>query len=94
MSKKVNKHIVGPQSLNKRAFDDYRNFVLDEFTNESIFKKRKLSQAAYWTAIDKEIADQYFRDEVWIFGIKVRDEIKVIDHGFDGLTTKTVGFKK
>ena len=94
MSKKVNNHIVGPQTQNKKAFDDYRNFMLDEFVTESVFRKRKLSQAAYWTALDKEIADQYFRDEVWIFGVKVKDEIKVIDHGFEGINDKTVGFKK
>lgn len=84
--------IVGLETLNKKAFDDYRNGTILEFESSSIFLKRKMTQAAFWTALDKDLADQLFRDERWIFGIKYKDEIKTIDHGAEKDREKKLGF--
>lgn len=79
---------------NRRNFDSSRDNIVKEFISSSIFMRRKLTQGAYWTSIDKDLADQYIRDERWIFGMKVRDDLKIIDHwpGNDAVDKK-LGFK-
>jgi len=80
----------------KKIFDDLREDIKKEFDSESIFFKRKMSQFAFWTVIDKDLANQYYRDEKWLFGIKYKDELKLIDHGTEELTSGkiSVGFVK
>ncbi len=83
---------VGKQTIDSQAFDDYRTGIVEEFHSENIFFKRKLTQGAFWTAIDKELANQYFRDERWLFNFKYKDELKFIDHGTNGSPVTGVGF--
>lgn len=75
MLKKIEK-----QRLGLKAFDDYRDAINNEFNSENIFKKVRVTQGLIWTNLDKDLANQYVREEYWIFGIKVRDNIKFIDH--------------
>ena len=91
MSKKM---IVGMLTQNSKAFDDYRNLVGDDFHIEKAVLKKKFTQGAYWTSLEKDLANQYFRDEVWIFGIKVKDALKFIDHGFEPIEKSGLGFTK
>jgi len=61
------------------------------FSGISLFK-RKLTQGLYWTSLDKDLANQFFRDERWFCGIKFWDAMKTIDHG--GETREIgIGFK-
>jgi hypothetical protein len=86
---------IGHQTINIKAFDDYRNVILEDFFLSKAFLKKRFSQGAYWTALDKDLATQYFRDEVWFLGRKVKDVLKFIDHGFDSDNTKDkLGFNK
>ena len=78
--------------LSLETFNTYRDNIIKEFNTESIFFKKKLTQAAFWTIIDKDLANQYFRDERWFFNIKYKDEIKFIDHGVEELPKTGVGF--
>lgn len=66
---------------NNKGFDDYRNLLLEDYHKSNAFLKKKFSQGAYWTILDKDLANQYFRDEVWFMGVKIKDNIKFIDHG-------------
>ena len=82
------------KEINRKRFDNSRDNIVEEFGSTRVFTKRKLTQGAYWTAIDKDLADQYIRDEKWIFGMKVRDELKIIDHWDENMgVTKKLGFK-
>ena len=92
MSKKSN--IVGFQMINGKSFDDYRNFILEEQQKDNTIFKRKLSQGAFWTALDKDLANQFFRDEKWFFNFKYKDEIKLIDHGVEPNEKTGIGFTK
>lgn len=79
-----------------KGFDDYRNNVITEFDSESIFFKSRMTQGLFWTSLDKDLANQMVREERWIFGMKYKDVLKLIDHGNEGeiFNTKGVGFKK
>jgi len=55
--------------------------------------RRRITQGFYWTQIDKDLADQFIRDERWILGIKVLDAFKVIDHDADDSASTGIGFK-
>ena len=79
----IKKHLVGPPNENEKSFNDYRNIVIEEFLSESLFFKRKMTQGAFWTFIEKDVANQFFRDERWICGFKFWDAFKLIDHGID-----------
>ena len=92
--KKNNDNIVGFQLATGKSFDDYRNLILENFKDENIFFKRKLSQGAFWTSIDKDLANQFFRDERWLFNMKYKDEIKLIDHGVEPIEKSGIGFTK
>jgi hypothetical protein len=82
--------------IDSKNFNEHRNILSEEFNTESIFYKRKITQGAFWTAIDKDLANQYFRDECWLFNIKYKDELKFIDHGIDinAPTNSGIGFGK
>jgi hypothetical protein len=86
---------VGMQTINSKAFDDYRNIILSDFDSRKfrVFR-RKFTQGAYWTSLDKDLANQYFRDEVWFLGIQIKDNLKFIDHGFETNDKGGVGFIK
>ena len=91
MSKRSN--IVGVQLKDTENFDDYRNHILDEQDKDTnTLFRRKLSQGAFWTSLDKDLANQYFRDEKWFFGWKYKDEIKLIDHGTAVESKNGIGF--
>lgn len=98
MSKIKNSCGVGLPLLSPKSFDDYRNFIVDELNSQNILFKKKISQGIYWASLDKDIANQYVREEKWIFGLKYKDELKLIDHGFlndeDIKLNRNVGFKK
>jgi len=96
MSKKAKNDDVfmGVQALSSKDFDDQRNTIVDSFATTSPFYKRKLTQSLYWTSLDKDLANQFWRDERWLFGVKFWDIIKLIDHGSDDLKdAKGIGFK-
>jgi hypothetical protein len=76
---------VGLPNETEKSFDDYRNFVIEEFLSESIFFKRKMTQGAFWVSMSNDLANQFFRDERWIFGCKFWDAFKLIDHGISKL---------
>jgi hypothetical protein len=101
MSKiKSNKSGVMPVVYDKfDEFNKFRQEIMDEFSSESLWHKQRLTQTAFWTKLDKDVAVQYFRDERWFFGLKYFDEIKLVDHGIDpkgdsDYNSKGVGFKK
>lgn len=75
-------------------FDEYRNVMHTEFTKSSVFRKTKLTQGLYWTDFDKDIANQYIREESWFFGIKVSDNLKLIEHSSGVVNNKKdkIGF--
>jgi hypothetical protein len=79
----ITKHTVGTYNEDEKSFNDYRNVITDEFLTQTIFFKRKMTQGAFWTAIDKDLANQFFRDERWFCGFKFWDAYKLIDHGID-----------
>jgi hypothetical protein len=78
MSKEAKK--VEIQRINEKAFDDYRNLINMEFTRTKLFYKQRLTQGLCWVDIENNIANQYFREEAWLFGFKTRDNLKLIDH--------------
>lgn len=80
---KILKHPVGPPNENEKSFNDYRNFIIEELISEYSIFKRKMTQGAFWVALEKDLANQFFRDERWLCGIKFWDATKFIDHGFD-----------
>jgi hypothetical protein len=95
MSKARNDEVVmGLQAISSKDFDDQRNIIVDKFSREGLCYKRKLTQSLYWTSLDKDLANQYWRDERWFLGIKFCDILKLIDHGADGVSNKGVGFIK
>jgi len=85
---------IGEQTVSENSFNEHRDFVISDFQGNRSLYKRKMSQGAFWTLLDKDLANQYFRDEKWLFGFKIRDEIKLIDHGTGNIISKEVGFKK
>ena len=94
MSRKPKMYPVGMQAKSSNNFDDYRNIISEEFTIGNVIFRKRFTQGAYWTSLEKDLANQYFRDETWLFGIKLKDAIKFIDHGVDTETSylKSVGF--
>jgi len=62
------------------TYDKLRDTIITEFNHSSVFKKQKLTQGLYWTDFDKDIANQYVREESWFLGIKISDILKLIDH--------------
>lgn len=96
-NRKITYPKAGDQMVTSDEFNKLRSGILEEFYSESIFRKQKLSQAAFWFELDKDLANQYFRDERWFFGIKYLDEIKFIDHSVSTESTQTktsIGFGK
>ena len=77
-------------------FDSSRKEQLNLFTSGAGVFKRKITQGLYWTVIDKDLADQYLRDERWFLGVKFCDILKVIDHGAEEIKNdnKSIGFTK
>lgn len=77
------------------AFDLSRREQTELFKSGMGVFKRKITQGLYWTVIDKDLADQYIRDERWFFGIKFCDILKVIDHGAEEIKNNDkIGFIK
>lgn len=81
------------QRINEKAFDDARDKIHEEFNREKLWYKHKLTQGLFWTDLESNLANQYVREEAWLFGIKIKDNIKFIDHCIeeDGRTPK-IGF--
>lgn len=91
-----NKTEVGEKVVKTgESFDGYRRSILGEFESESIFFKKRLTQGLIWTSLDKDLANQYWREERWFYGVKYRDELRIVDHGVmeDILPGRNVGFK-
>jgi len=86
---------MGLQAISSKDFDDQRNIITERFSSKGLCFKRKLTQSLYWTSLDKDLANQYWRDERWFMGIKFWDVLKLIDHGAEGVNSnKGVGFLK
>jgi hypothetical protein len=97
MSKKLSNSMMGLQALSSKEFDDSRNILVERFTGSLGVYKRRLTQSLYWTSLDKDLANQYWRDERWLFGVKICDIVKLIDHGSqeeNDKFNKIIGFKK
>lgn len=77
MKKKIK---IAEQRVNENAFDEYRNTINEEFLSKPTFRRNKITQGLYWTDLDKDLANQYVREEAWLFGWKYRDNLKLIDH--------------
>lgn len=78
-----------------KEFDKSKDKCVEEFLSGKPTFKRKITQGLYWTAMDKDIANQYIRDERWLWGrIKFWDTIKVINHGVKEGKESTIGFGK
>jgi hypothetical protein len=93
---KNKKHPVGIITKDLESFNNYRNELIDELNSESIWHKQRFTQGAFWTELDSNLANQYFRDERWFFGIKYFDELKFIDHGLNinNKNNNNIGFGK
>jgi len=76
----MKKGSVGVQRINEKAFDDQRNKIYEEFTAGCVFYKHKLTQGLFWTELENNLANQYVREEAWLFGLKIKDNVKFIDH--------------
>lgn len=87
--KKAEIHRVGPPNVGEKEFNEYRNNIIKELYGESSIFKRKMTQGAYWTSYDKDLAIQFFRDERWLLGIKFWDATKFIDHGINDSEVST-----
>ena len=82
-----------------KEFDDSCNLCIEKFSKGSSMFKRKITQGLYWTALDRDLANQFLRDERWLWGMKFWDTVKIIDHGgYEdvgiGKEDKGVGFYK
>jgi hypothetical protein len=88
------KHSLAIQMMNKKAFDDYRDVIQEEFISKGAIHKKRLTQGVYWVSSEKDLANQYVREEKWFFGIKMKDDLKLVDHNIrdDLETVKKVGF--
>lgn len=77
-------------------FNKNRQDILEEFESSNLLFRRKFTQAAHWISLDKDLANQYFREEKWFCGWKYKDEIKIINHSADSIngTNLNIGFKK
>lgn len=67
----------------EELFNDSVKIVGDSFKTSCPFKKKKITQGLFWSNLDKDIADQFIREEAWLFGIKFIDNIKFINHYVD-----------
>jgi hypothetical protein len=76
-----------------KEFDDSRKECVEGFVHGISMFKRKITQGLFWTAIDKDLANQYMRDERWLCGIKFWDAMKVIDHGTKSNKETGLGFR-
>ncbi len=80
---------------NLKSFDDYRNGINKEFLSKKPFRRNRITQGLCWTDLDKDLANQYIREEAWLFGWKFRDNLKLIDHiaEIEDITkTRKIGF--
>jgi hypothetical protein len=79
MSKTASK--VEVRLTDSQKYEIRRENCLERFiVGKSIFK-RKITQGLYWALIEKDIADQFTRDERWFMGVKFWDAMKTIGHG-------------
>ena len=76
----------------KEGFNISREECVTLFHSGGSMFKRKITQGLYWTDLDKDLANQFFRDERWFLGVKFWDGLKTIDHG-GGDGKHGVGFK-
>lgn len=85
---------IEKQRINEKAFDDYRDILNQEFLSEKPFRRNRVTQGLFWTDLEKDLANQYVREEAWIFGWKYRDNLKLVDHCADNEDNKTsrIGF--
>ena len=88
------KKLIDRQKISEKIFDDYRNKISEEFASEKMLYKHKLTQGLYWSDFDNNLANQFVREEAWLLGIKVKDNVKFIDHCFnaDEMNKKKIGF--
>jgi len=84
--------MIKEKEVNGDNFTNYRKTIREEFNDSSAVRKTKFTQGLYWTDFDKDLADQFLREEVWLFGIKIRDAIKIIDHCSSLPNKNKVGF--
>lgn len=74
------KHSLEVQMMNKKSFDDYRDAVQEEFFSIGAISKKRVTQGVYWISSEKDLANQYVREEKWFFGIKMKDDLRLVDH--------------
>ena len=73
-------------------FEVNRKDYVKSFTGGNSLFKRKITQSLYWTSLDKDLANQFLRDERWVCGLKFWDAIKVIDHDAENVNSAGMGF--
>jgi hypothetical protein len=74
------KHSLEIQMMNKKSFDDYRDVIQEDFSTWKTGFRQKSSQGVFWISSDKDLANQFVRNEVWLFGFKIKDSLRLIDH--------------
>lgn len=77
---------------NTDSFNNSRRDCIIKFYSGTSMFRRMITQGFYWTAIDKDLANQFIRDERWFLGVKFWDAMKIIDHGSEEISKKGVGF--
>ena len=97
MLKKVQKSLE-KQKISEKSFDDFRNVINDEFESKTLLFKNRTTQGMCWLSDESNLANQYIRTETWIFGFKLKDDLKIIDHIVldqeDDKKDGKIGFKK
>jgi hypothetical protein len=76
----------------EKTFNSLCDSANNNFRRGSSIFKHRISQSVFWDKVEKDLADQFFRDERWLFGIKYADEIKFIDHSGLDSNGKKIGF--
>jgi len=77
---------------NNGSFNDSRRDCVIKFQSENSLFRRLITQGFYWTSIDKDLANQFIRDERWFLGMKFWDSMKIIDHGSEEISKRGTGF--
>lgn len=93
MSEKINNIMEELNLADNKVFNDSRIECTRRFKGNFSMFKRKITQSMYWSASDKDLANQLMRDEKWFFGMKFWDTLKLVDHGF-GDIKDGIGFRK
>jgi hypothetical protein len=88
------KHSLEIQMMNKKSFDDYRDVIQEDFDTWKTGLRQRSTQGVFWVSSDKDLANQFIREERWFFGFKIKDALKLIDHNVkdDVTDNKKIGY--